>query len=96
LNDGIWQHINELSCSSETIELSTNKLGVYPNPANGSFILSCDAPLQILITNAFGQEVISTKISAGETNFTLEESGIYFLHSTDVNGQQAIQRLIVQ
>jgi CubicO group peptidase (beta-lactamase class C family) len=95
LNDGIWQYINELSCSSETIELSVNKLDVYPNPANGSFILSCDVPLQISITNAFGQEVMNTNISTGETNFTLEESGIYFLHSTDVNGQKSTKRFII-
>ena len=95
LNDGIWQHINELYCTSETIELGTTNVSVNPNPANRSFVLTCDAPLQISITNAFGQEVMNTKISLGETNFTLEESGIYFLHSTDLNGQKSTQRLLI-
>jgi CubicO group peptidase (beta-lactamase class C family) len=95
LNDGIWQYINELSCSNETIELGVANLSVQPNPANGSFVLSCDAPMQISITNAFGQEVLNTNITAGETNFTLEESGIYFLHSTDIKGLKSIQRLII-
>jgi CubicO group peptidase (beta-lactamase class C family) len=95
LNDIIWQYINDLSCSSETIELNANDINVYPNPANGSFILSCGAPLQISITNAFGQEVLNTNISAGESNFTWEETGIYFLQSLDLNGQKSIQRLII-
>jgi CubicO group peptidase (beta-lactamase class C family) len=95
LNDGIWQYINELSCSNETIELGASNLSVHPNPANGSFVLSCDVPFQISVSNALGQEVMNTRISPGETNFTLEESGLYFLQSTDQNGQKSIQRLII-
>jgi CubicO group peptidase (beta-lactamase class C family) len=95
LNDGIWQYINELSCSNETIELGASNLSVHPNPANGSFVLSCDVPFQISVSNALGQEVMNTRITPGETNFTLEESGLYFLQSTDQNGQKSIQRLII-
>ena len=95
LNDGIWQYINELSCSNETIELGASNLSVHPNPANGSFVLSCDVPFQISVSNALGQEVMNTRIFPGETNFTLEESGIYFLHSTDIKGLKSIQRLII-
>jgi CubicO group peptidase (beta-lactamase class C family) len=96
LNDFIWQYINDLSCSSETIELKESKLNIHPNPSTGSFIISCGTPLQICITNASGQEVMQAHISAGESNFELKQSGIYFLHSTDSNGQRFIQRLIIQ
>jgi CubicO group peptidase (beta-lactamase class C family) len=95
LNDNIWQYINDLSCSSETVEVTEMKLNIAPNPSNGDFSLSCAAPLTISLTNAIGQEVIKGNISAGETHFTVKESGIYFLHSTNSNGQQLIQRLII-
>ncbi len=96
LNDYIWQYINDLSCSSETFELTEMKLNIAPNPSNGNFSISCFEPLRISITNAFGQEVMQAKIVEGETHLSLKESGIYFLHSTDSNGQRSIQRLIIQ
>jgi hypothetical protein len=96
LNDYIWQYINDLSCSSETFELTEMKLNIAPNPSNGNFSISCFEPLRISITNAFGQEVMQAHISAGESNFELKQAGIYFLHSTDSNGQRFIHRLIIQ
>ncbi len=96
LNDFIWQYINDLSCSSETIELKETRLNIHPNPSNGSFSISCIEPLCISITNAFGQEVLQAKIVEGETHLSLKESGIYFLHSTDSKGQVFIHRLIIQ
>jgi CubicO group peptidase (beta-lactamase class C family) len=96
LNDFIWQYINDLSCSSETINLKETKLNIRPNPSNGSFSISCIEPLRISITNAFGQEVMQVKIVEGETHLSLKESGIYFLHSTDSKGQVFIHRLIIQ
>jgi CubicO group peptidase (beta-lactamase class C family) len=96
LNDFIWQYINDLSCSSETIDLKETKLNIRPNPSNGSFSISCIEPLRISITNAFGQEVMQAKIVEGETHLSLKESGIYFLHSTDSKGQVFIHRFIIQ
>ncbi len=56
-------------------------ISVYPNPNNGLFIIDLTATSQVIVTNAFGQIVLTETMETGKTSIDInnEATGIYFV-----------------
>lgn len=79
-----------------------NVFGVYPNPNNGTFVISFNNPeainYQLDIRNALGQTVLQEKISgqfSKEFNVNQYGKGIYFISLTDNKGSRAVKNIVV-
>jgi hypothetical protein len=81
LNSGTPADINEIQNDKD------NTLSVFPNPSTGEF--SVNAPTlstEIKILNSLGQIIQQTKINGKSiANFTLTDSGIYFISASTAN-----------
>jgi CubicO group peptidase (beta-lactamase class C family) len=84
LNDDIWQYVNDLVCSTSSVEehYLDPAIQLFPNPANEQLTVSVNGSLgKVIMYNQFG-----TKVSEGNSNkdsFSFDVSslqkGIYFI-----------------
>jgi hypothetical protein len=80
---------------------SVTEIGVYPNPAEGNFILyipaSTTTNVEVQIYNSLGQIIIDeqhTAFSGGKIPFQINTPGIYTIKVRNENGVKAIPVLI--
>ncbi|MDT8413668.1 MAG: T9SS type A sorting domain-containing protein, partial [Vicingaceae bacterium] len=84
-------------------ELEKNKgseILVYPNPNNGSFELTIDAPFQqakLIIFDLTGKVIVQQKITQNNTQLNLlsHPKGMYF-YQLLIDGEQVTGKMIVQ
>ncbi len=94
-NDTIWQYINRLSCTLQTVEWELDQLELYPNPSNGNEV-TLDGWKEedfVQLTNNLGQS-FSQYFANGKIHTALLTPGIYFL-SVRRAGSHKILRLSV-
>ena len=72
-----------------------NFLSIYPNPSNGSFVISADRECTIKIFNNLGQVVIYRKYYSGQTDFNINEKGIFLLVIEDINSNTVYKKQII-
>jgi len=87
LTEGIWSRLNGLSCASGISENEANGIGIYPNPASNTIILtgkSIQNGATVTIFNSLGQ--IKKQFSF-DSNPTIDVSqlakGVYVLQIVD-------------
>jgi CubicO group peptidase (beta-lactamase class C family) len=89
LNDEIWNYVNDLTCSSTTIEENFNseQIQLYPNPANNQITISVDqGPLgNVFIYNQIGQIIAKFYSDSATKMFDISrfENGLFFLYFPD-------------
>jgi len=69
---------------------------IYPNPADDAITISSSLSGEMIITNPFGQEIISVEAKSNEpvlVNVDGLASGIYFLH---LEGHSLVKRIVIQ
>lgn len=76
---------------------SQTHVGVYPNPANESVMISTEAAQTIEVTNTLGEIVFSSNATATTTTIDIStwSAGVYFVNVYGVNGKST-ERLIVE
>ncbi len=77
-----------------------SQIALSPNPNGGEFdvhIPKVKTDAQMIVYNAFGQQVLTTKMKAGTNRFNQSTlaSGIYFLHIM-VDGKVAIKKMEIR
>jgi|GEM_PF-6379713 len=83
----VYPDVNDRSA---IVQIPNNKLVVYPNPANRELIveLPCAADYLMQVFSIDGKLVVSTQITAVETNQSIDvsnlEKGLYRLIVTDI------------
>jgi hypothetical protein len=73
-------------------------LSVYPNPSNGSFVISSNSNSgQIIIRDALGREVKSMNITSNRTDVRMDgcDSGVYFVELRN-NAASRTVRVVLQ
>ena len=92
------------ACVGLAENILANGVSVYPNPNNGSFILSVSAnvgDLTIKITDMQGRVVyasVDKNVSAGfikQISLDTQSSGMYLMHIL-ANGEQQTKKISVQ
>ncbi len=85
------------------IEQNSNKnnISVFPNPNNGSFVITTKDPLtnaEAIIFNVLGSKIRTQKIAGekNEINIHDQPNGIYFVHLTDNNKTETIFKILKQ
>lgn len=69
---------------------------LYPNPNNGTFILQTTSVSDVVIYDALGRTVYVEKVQPNvSVQISLPDSGLYLVNMTDMDGVQAVQRVIV-
>lgn len=93
--------IDDISISySESIDESDIRFGIYPNPNNGNFVISCNNinynKAIIDITNIVGQNVYSKKLDNKTENLQLDflRKGLYFV-KLNIDGKTATKKIII-
>ena len=80
------------------VEDTRNKVSVYPNPTNGTFILQCgktELPLSATLYHISGKMVFSKSINTVETELKIDgPAGMYLLKLETANGHLEVLRLI--
>ncbi len=72
------------SCNSiKELETEIFDLLVYPNPNNGSFIISSSATQQASVINSLGQVIKTIDLSSGETKVSGLAAGIYIIQANN-------------
>lgn len=75
-----------------------NQMQVYPNPTDGHIIISSSDKLKsITVYDAYGKEIVFIENAQPENNIDLSKfsKGLYFIKSTDVNGTESKQKVIL-
>ncbi|MDD3877523.1 MAG: serine hydrolase [Bacteroidales bacterium] len=100
LNDTIWQKMNAVMCNTSVVDFSSGakEPTIYPNPANGSFNVSCNNNFNLEIYSVTGVPVLSMSdcINTVEINTEKLKTGLYMVKITDSNGRIQIKKLSVQ
>lgn len=93
------QKMNSGSVGIKENTLNTD-LKLYPNPNNGNFninIENIEKGLSLDICNVLGEKVYNQGISELNTVLDLHlKSGVYFVNITDIHGNKAVKKIIVQ
>ena len=93
-----------LKMNSGTVGIKENTLNtdlkLYPNPNNGNFNLiieNIEKELSLDIYNLLGEKVYNQGITKQNSVLNLNlKSGVYFVNITDIHGNKAIKKIIVQ
>jgi Secretion system C-terminal sorting domain len=79
---------------SDNIAGTASKVEIYPNPSDGIFYLETSTAIkQSELFNAMGQ-AIKGSVFHNCIDLSANPSGIYFLRTTDQNGNIAVSKLI--
>ncbi len=87
-------------CSSFVTGIANNQTNlflIYPNPNNGQFIVELATGSVVSIVDVTGRVVFSQQLNAGRNTIELgnQSNGVYMVQVVH-NGQQTVQRLIIQ
>jgi CubicO group peptidase (beta-lactamase class C family) len=99
LNDEIWEKLNDLFCSSQSIKLTntTGNVYVYPIPTRSLIYIITDKPAEIItLFNSCGQELKNQKSGSTKTEINLKDisKGLYFLQIRYIDGRTAVKTII--
>jgi hypothetical protein len=100
-HDGLFTH-NGLSVISD-LKLGATGVGeqnythsIYPNPGNGLFNITIDGEYTIMVTNAHGQQVMTTSINGDYMlDLSNQPNGIYFIKLTNQTTSM-IEKVIIR
>jgi len=93
IND--WYNQGTQTSLTETVELKST---VFPNPSNGSITIqieNIEAPVQIIIHNSLGQQIIQRDMASSSYEQSLPKAGIYFLSIYSKTGEKLASHKIV-
>jgi len=85
LNDDIWEYVNDLVCSTSSIEEGelVREIQVYPNPANEQIIVSIEKGVlgKVVLFNQLGMKIKEIQFNAQSTAIDISnlEKGVYFV-----------------
>jgi CubicO group peptidase (beta-lactamase class C family) len=84
LNDDIWQYVNDLVCSTSSVEEEyfEPEIQLYPNPANEQLTVSVNGSLgKVIMYNQFGTKVSEGNSTMDSFSFDVSnlQKGIYFI-----------------
>jgi CubicO group peptidase (beta-lactamase class C family) len=104
LNDNIWQYVNELPCTTTSVDHSLPpkdivQIQVFPNPSDEVITLTSDKTIKkVEIYNGQGQSIIRQNTSSKETIISLRgiQSGLIFLRVELTNGSIWTGKVIKQ
>ena len=100
--DSLQTAFDAFKATLSTEELTTNPVGIYPNPSSGTLnILGTDTNkiTRITLTNVLGQEVLSHKVSNLTTTLDLSvfKDGIYIIKCIDsTNVVKQTQKIVLK
>ncbi len=91
------QSVSTCGVGIEQYSANSNEVTVYPNPNNGSFVVTTtENTSSIMVTDILGNELLSVNPDGTSTNINLSEqpSGVYFIKVIS-NGAQTVKRIII-
>ncbi|MDF1676389.1 MAG: T9SS type A sorting domain-containing protein, partial [Vicingaceae bacterium] len=99
-NDFVLIRYNNLVTNIESKEELKNSVAIYPNPNNGSFEMTIDAPFQeanLTIFDLTGKVIVQQRITQKNTQLNLlsHPKGMYF-YQLMVDGKQVTGKLLIQ
>jgi len=97
--DGLWSYPISKDCSfllsDEEVHLPSASVSILPNPTTGSFRIELNLPIeQISVYSNMGQLIFTGPEQA--LNLTGKPVGVYWVSLLFENGQQSIQKVILQ
>lgn len=114
LSDTLIQPILVLACdtnqtralvihsnSAASATKNKDKINVFPNPNNGTFIIQTDQEeaADLSIYDMLGRVVFTTHILSGTqenvVNFTEKQKGIYFIRLVTINNKNIVSKIII-
>jgi len=72
----------------------TNTYSVYPNPSSGNFTIQTTTPTNVTVTDMNGK-IIFEKLKMTQSEVSIQKSGLYLVRFTSMNGEQTVQKLVV-
>lgn len=78
-------------------DLGTQTVKIFPNPVYGSMTVNAEAQLvSVEILNVIGQRVMVQEAAGSSAVLNTNElkAGVYFVKTTDINGQTSITKII--
>ena len=100
-NASVVRKISYSSASAFSGIATHEKMSLYPNPTNGSFIFNLisasNSDVQIIVSNVLGQKVKELQVAANkETTIDLDApAGIYFVTAI-VAGERIVKKIVLQ
>lgn len=95
LDNDIWAHLNDLSCTSSIKENEIGRLDVFPNPTQDVLYLSADAsqPFDLIqLLDMQGKEIYAEKYNT-KVNVSSLKKGMYVVKATR-NNQVFVSRFV--
>ncbi len=77
-------------------EVENASFKVYPNPSNGMITIEGEDLNTAVVYNANGQLVKVVKLDSNTINLNDLSTGVYFINVVKNNGENAIQRIVVE
>jgi uncharacterized repeat protein (TIGR03803 family) len=93
----VTQTVSTCGAGIEKYSANNNEITVYPNPNNGSFVVTTtENTSAIMVTDILGNELLSVTPNGTTTNINLnaQPSGVYFIRVM-ANGVQTVKRIII-
>ena len=100
-NDTIWQKLNEVMCSTSSIngaDFGSDEVLVYPNPANSICTIElANQKFEIQISDYLGREIYSAKncFNKIQINTLVYPNGIYSIKINNETNQSLNKKLII-
>jgi len=98
MNDTIWQHLNKIMCTPNTLEAFNEKtsfVNVYPNPSSDDLHISLrdDRMVDIDIIDLYGNNLYKIKQHSGHLQIHIDHwpKGIYAIRVSSKKGQQVLK-----
>ena len=87
------------NCTTDISRISNlnSQISVYPNPNNGSFVVTTiENATNLIVTDVLGNELLSITPTGTTTNINLsaQPNGIYFIKVT-TNGTKTVKRIVI-
>ena len=90
--------LGELVGETGIFTTESNKLALYPNPAQGTFQVNAEEAGQLTIANQYGQVLNTYKVASGATEIDINnlENGFYIVTQETTSGKKFTTSLIKQ